>query len=948
MILSWPALLVWLTLGPAPVFSQEFGINQVITKDFDWKRRSTEHFDIYYYPDSEPWVPKAAEYLEKAYQDLSVGLDEKFKQKPPFFLYANVNDFQQSTILAVGDGTGGVTEAFKDRFMVFADGTGQWLEDVVTHELVHVFQFRILLGGFWKSIRIVKTILYPLWVMEGMAEWGTRHQDLAVEHMYLRDAAMTPKGLLSLTKLQNFGHLKPHQITLAYKQGSAAMKFLSREFGKDMPAQVLRLLEQRLEISSVLEDLIGLDLEEFDFKYREYLVRKYTRQARLLGLQEPSQYGRKATEQEGKIPQFNVSPVFTPDGRFMAYFSTRLGHPPEIYLKDLKTGKVKKLVGKEFSRIETISLGNFTNLSRNLAVSPDGKELAFAAKKNHKDYLYFYDLEKERLSRADIPGFMTLAQPAYSPDGKTLAFSGMKEGFTDIYLYDKDSGRLAPLTQDPEDDQSPSFSPDGSWIVYSSEIEVKAPERKEDPGFEKEWAGASHKSEYQRVLYRLSLKDKISQRLPHVGGRSRDPVVSQDGRRILFVSDPEDIYEIYELETQSGEIRRLTRSIGGNFTPAYADGGEIAFSSFRGGSVHVYRGPREKFLSEAFAAVASTRTAEGFPAALGPERPYRFKASTDLFFPALFYSSEGGLFWSSFWQASDLLGIHTTQSFVNYNSGSNFLNYQGIYRYNRFRPQFVFGASGLNESETFDVSGFDFERRIHQQFIRADYPLDRYHRFEFLLANRLEKERLSGQTVFDEEITRLGAVSFVRDTVTGRWLVATEGSRLRLDLVQTSTAFGANQVYQTRKIEAHKFLHTGGLSAFAVRLVGAESRGRNSRLFNIGGVGGVRGYAARGSQNVDSKVAVGALEWRFPLTTGLDYHLGYIFPDFYFKAVFGTFFTDAGYMDSDPGRLRHSVGFGVRFHTFILQLFPLVLSFDWAKRTTDGGNVFYFYLGPVF
>jgi len=32
----------------------------------------------------------------------------------------------------------------------------------------------------------------------------------------------------------------------------------------------------------------------------------------------------------------------------------------------------------------------------------------------------------------------------------------------------------------------------------------------------------------------------------------------------------------------------------------------------------------------------------------------------------------------------------------------------------------------------------------------------------------------------------------------------------------------------------------------------------------------------------------------------------------------------------------------------VLQAFQLVLSFDYAIRTSDGGRIFYFYLGPLF
>jgi outer membrane protein assembly factor BamA len=89
----------------------------------------------------------------------------------------------------------------------------------------------------------------------------------------------------------------------------------------------------------------------------------------------------------------------------------------------------------------------------------------------------------------------------------------------------------------------------------------------------------------------------------------------------------------------------------------------------------------------------------------------------------------------------------------------------------------------------------------------------------------------------------------------------------------------------------------------------------------------------------------------------MDYYMWYIFPDFYFKSISAALFTDAGHVWDTHGQmkasrwrdLRHSYGVGLRIHTFILQLFPLVVHFDYARRTTSSGDgVFYVYLGPLF
>ncbi|MFA6003579.1 MAG: hypothetical protein WC881_05875, partial [Elusimicrobiota bacterium] len=519
-------LLLLAALVSAPAWGQGFGQNQVIRDQFHWKVRSTEHFDIHYYEGSAPRAAQAAGILEAAFRrvarDLEIPTEAPAWASPaakkrlqwrrrPFFLYANPNDFQQSNIAYGGDGTGGITEPFKDRFMVYNDGTDRWLEEVITHEFVHIMQFHVLITGPWRSGSILKTIIYPLWMIEGMSGYVTYGIESALEEITIRDAA-TSGGLIPLVHLEHFGHLKPHQVTLAYKQGAAALEFIASQFGRRKVARMLKLFESRFETAAVLSEVIGLDAFQFDRKYREYLETKYRREVRRERLNDPQYYGAPLTRAGDGLPQYNTAPVFSPDGRTMYFISTRQGHPPAVFAWDVKRKRTRRLWSLERTALENLPTGNFANLSRVLSISRDGRRLAFAATRNHRDGIYLYDLAQGRLELRELPGFMTVAQPAFSPDGRQLAFSGMKDSVTDIYLYGLADGKVTQLTADPEDDEMPVFSPDGASIVYSSEVRDQL-----DP------------SRRGRRLYRLELKDRSLTRLEDSGGEARDPWFSEDG-----------------------------------------------------------------------------------------------------------------------------------------------------------------------------------------------------------------------------------------------------------------------------------------------------------------------------------------------------------------------------------------------------------------------------------
>src|SRR5258706_4153775 len=79
---------------------------------------------------------------------------------------------------------------------------------------------------------------------------------------------------------------------------------------------------------------------------------------------------------------------------------------------------------------------------------------------------------------AYIPGKLPLTRltsgawdditPAASPDGKKIAFASNRNGFWDLYLLDLTTGKATQLTDTPDYESAPSWSPDGAFIAYET------------------------------------------------------------------------------------------------------------------------------------------------------------------------------------------------------------------------------------------------------------------------------------------------------------------------------------------------------------------------------------------------------------------------------------------------------------------------------------------------
>jgi len=58
--------------------------------------------------------------------------------------------------------------------------------------------------------------------------------------------------------------------------------------------------------------------------------------------------------------------------------------------------------------------------------------------------------------------------PSWSPDGSTIAFTRNMQGNYDIFTIRPDGSGLQRLTTDPGNDAHSTWSPDGQWIAFAS------------------------------------------------------------------------------------------------------------------------------------------------------------------------------------------------------------------------------------------------------------------------------------------------------------------------------------------------------------------------------------------------------------------------------------------------------------------------------------------------
>ncbi len=174
--------------------------------------------------------------------------------------------------------------------------------------------------------------------------------------------------------------------------------------------------------------------------------------------------------------------------------------------------------------------------------------------------------------------------PSWSPDGKRIAFMSDQDGHLDIhgfltseiYVMDADGGNQQRLTDDFNNDTSPSWSPDGKRIVFSSE---------RDGHFIGRFG-------LTREIYVMDADGRNQQRLTENRKNDGNPSWAPDGKRIAFSPDRKgdfENFEIYVMDADGGNQQRLTENRHEDSSPSWSPNGKrIAFSSHRDGNFEIY------------------------------------------------------------------------------------------------------------------------------------------------------------------------------------------------------------------------------------------------------------------------------------------------------------------------------------------------------------------------
>ncbi len=436
--------------------AQFFGKNKVQYSEFDWQYLQSEHFDIYFTDGGKKIATFTAQVAEASYDDLRESFRYDLVDRIKIIVYNSHNDFGQTNVdlSPPQESVGGFTEFFKNRVVIPYEGEWEKFRHVIHHELTHAVMLQMVYGAGVQSIITGLTqFSMPLWFIEGLAEYESRGWDIESD-MYMRDATLN--GYVPpVPNLYGF---------MAYKGGQSVLRYISERYGERKVGELLGKIKINKNMNRGLEQSIGLDMKKLTERWHRYLKKQYWPDVE--DRQEPEEFAKRLTDHRKDRNFVNTSPAVSNRGDKIAFISDRDQYF-DIFLMSAIDGSIlKKLVeGQRTGNLEELKWLRGPNITW----SPDDKQIVFTAKTGDEDALHFVDVRKAEITKSIQLNLDGIYNSAWNPQGNEIAFMGTKNGQADLYIYGIDNKELRKLTDDPFSDLEPQWSPDGQTLVFASD-----------------------------------------------------------------------------------------------------------------------------------------------------------------------------------------------------------------------------------------------------------------------------------------------------------------------------------------------------------------------------------------------------------------------------------------------------------------------------------------------
>ena len=531
--------------------------------ELDWQYFETEHFIFYFHEETERTAIEASKVAELIY-------------KPVTDLYGFHPKTKTSVILKdVNDFSNGMAMFYDNKIEIWAKpidfdmrGSHRWIQNVVTHEFVHIVQigaamkYSNKIPAFYLQVidyedekrddvlygypnRIISSPLpgtsVPPWFAEGVAQYmySKINYDFWDSHrsMILRDAVVN-NNFYDYHEMNLFGK-RGIGNELVYNQGFAFINFIVSEYGENILKDITDELASpfNYSIERAFKNATNDDIVHVFQDFLYFLKEKYSRFN--------GQSNGLVISDEGLT---NIKPSWSADGSKLLYLSDKkhdFFNKTDLYLYDFDEKLSDKIVSgvKGFPAWVNDSVVVYSKIN---IVDKYGSKFFD---------LYEYNLNTKNENQLTYG--KRLYSPAYDSVSNKIVAINQYDGTSNIMIADySDSLEFNQLTTNDNGFQMFKLNWFNESIIYDGV------------------------SKHGRNIYTLDMNGTNNIKKKQLTDE-RDPNYNENQNILIWSEDKDEVFNLY-FEDSIG-VHQLTDVIGGAFYPAISSDGKVAFSLYEQG-----------------------------------------------------------------------------------------------------------------------------------------------------------------------------------------------------------------------------------------------------------------------------------------------------------------------------------------------------------------------------
>ena len=567
--------------GSSLSFAQIGGTSLNYDADLQWRTLTTEHFRIHFHNGLEGVAHQVAPIAEDAYAQLRA----EFGQAPDTIdlVLTDPYDFANGFSNPVSDQVA-VFASHRNLSEIFNVRPDSWWTTVVTHELVHSVDLRQTRGIHKLLERVFGNIIIPNAVkpipfLEGLAVYE-KHKIVGESRMNDSRTRMTIRQMVLDNDFPAWDEILgyydrtewPSLGSLVYNYGAWLMRYIEETYGDDAlqrftdvnaskPLQIFALFGMGPPFSEIVEEAFDVSPETLYADFKDWLraqfipeIQGIRREGVLTGrglthhgfsTDDPtwssrdliaythgssSRSGLRVMRADGELNTEVVSgsasePAWSPDGRTLVY--SRLD---SVNLQSIRSDLYRVTIQTGSSEVTASEPQRLTHGERAYSpeFSPDGETLYYAKQVDHAGHsaLMARDMTTGEIRTVRDFADMGAVLQAFdvSPEGDRIALALWRPGgYQDIYTMPSEGGEFRALTQNENEDSDPVFSPDGQYVVFSSDLD-----RRDN-------------------LLAIDIDSGEAFRITNALSGAFAPSASPDGEALAYLGYDADGYDVYRL-----------------------------------------------------------------------------------------------------------------------------------------------------------------------------------------------------------------------------------------------------------------------------------------------------------------------------------------------------------------------------------------------------------------